>query len=165
MTMRRGWTTAVSCCAVTCLVLPLATLNRASMVAGSPARLGSVLARGRAPPGPTWASAVVALGGRVGPALPVVNGFAAQVPPGAIARLRTAGALVDGDAGVRLAGFYGAGSGGASAVFPDATHASAAWAAGYDGTGTTVAVLDTGIDPSGDLAGKVAAAADLWGAG
>jgi serine protease AprX len=94
-----------------------------------------------------------------------VNGFAAQVPPGAIARLRTAGAVVDGDAGVKLAGFYGAGSGEASAVFPDATRASAAWAAGFDGTGTTVAVLDTGIDTSGDLAGKVVAAVDLSGEG
>jgi subtilisin family serine protease len=43
--------------------------------------------------------------------------------------------------------------------------APAAWSAGLDGTGTTVAVLDTGIDEGHPaLAGQVRAAADLTGA-
>ncbi|HEU4946707.1 MAG TPA: S8 family serine peptidase [Kribbella sp.] len=44
--------------------------------------------------------------------------------------------------------------------------APAAWRAGFDGTGTTVAVLDTGYDPEHpDLTGQVAASADFSGTG
>jgi subtilisin family serine protease len=45
-------------------------------------------------------------------------------------------------------------------------NAPAAWSAGFDGAGTTVAVLDSGIDTSHpDLTGRVAAERDFTGAG
>src|SRR5438270_513309 len=52
-----------------------------------------------------------------------------------------------------------------SAVFPDTTGAARLARSGIDGTGTTVAVLDTGIDPLPDLAGRLVGGVDLSGEG
>ncbi|TML36871.1 MAG: hypothetical protein E6G27_18535 [Actinobacteria bacterium] len=52
-----------------------------------------------------------------------------------------------------------------SAVFPDTTGAARLARSGIDGTGTTVAVLDTGIDPLPDFAGRLVGGVDLSGEG
>ena len=52
-----------------------------------------------------------------------------------------------------------------AAVFPQTTGASQLWAKGIDGTGETVAVLDTGIDRLPDFGKRLIAGVDLSGEG
>jgi serine protease AprX len=52
-----------------------------------------------------------------------------------------------------------------SAVFPEASQASSLWAAGIDGNGVNVAVIDTGIDNLPDFAGRLVGGIDLSGEG
>ena len=53
----------------------------------------------------------------------------------------------------------------ASAVYAQVDGAPSAWRSGIDGRGVGVAVVDTGIDDSGDLAGKVIDGFDFSGEG
>src|SRR5579862_1304274 len=52
-----------------------------------------------------------------------------------------------------------------SAVFPRETGATALWRGGDNGSGVNVAVLDTGIDPLADFAGRLVGGVDLSGEG
>ena len=109
------------------------------------------------------ARAVQALGGRIVENLPIVEGFAAVVPASAVPALRAVPGVraVVPNAAVEMSGNYGEGSGVASAVYTDAVRAPEAWSAGWGGQGIGVAVIDTGISATGDLAGKVAHAVDF----
>ncbi|HVF20803.1 MAG TPA: S8 family serine peptidase [Mycobacteriales bacterium] len=97
------------------------------------------------------------MGGTVTEDLPIVDGFSAVVPEGAIARLEaTPGILaVRRDGVVKMEAQMGEGSGTASAVYTDSTRASKVWTQGVTGKDVNVALIDTGVNQTGDLAGQV----------
>jgi serine protease AprX len=110
-------------------------------------------------------AAVADMGGTVTGNLPIVDGFVASVPTESVDDLADV-ANVRGltvNSSVKVEGQYGENSGVASAVYSDVARASKAWGQGTTGKGVTVAVIDTGVDISGDLAGRVIGAADFSG--
>jgi serine protease AprX len=119
----------------------------------------------RAAPGAAAAVAarVWALGGRVTRELPLIDGFAATVPPAAVASLRSDPAVhsLAPDAPVRVSATAwtptAASAGGKepNSAYPQALRAPQVWQAGDQGQGVTVAVLDTGVTSSPDLAGRL----------
>ena len=106
--------------------------------------------------------------GTVVTTLPLVNGVLADVPSALVGVLGAVPGLnVVPDVPVSVAD---TGSGGTptrspSAVFPAATGASQLVANGVTGSGVGVAVLDTGITPLPDFAGRLVDGVDLSGEG
>lgn len=107
--------------------------------------------------------AVAGLGGRVVRHLRVIDGFAARLPAAGVAALRETPGVrwVSPDEQVHLEAQYGQDSGVASAVYTDVIRASKVWGMGVNGSGVNVAVIDTGVNTSGDLAGQVLHAEDF----
>jgi serine protease AprX len=98
--------------------------------------------------------------------LPIIGGFAADLTSQQVDALQASGLNVSANEPVQLTDAdYGAGSHEASAVYPQVDGAPSAWASGLDGTGVGVAVIDTGISNSGDLAGNVVGGYDFSGEG
>ncbi|MBW3668242.1 MAG: S8 family serine peptidase [Actinobacteria bacterium] len=97
------------------------------------------------------------MGGTVTEDLPIIDGFSAVVPEKGIARLQaTPGVItVRRDGVVKMEAQMGQDSGVASAVYSDSTRASKVWAQGIDGKDVNVALIDTGVNMTGDLAGQV----------
>jgi serine protease AprX len=113
------------------------------------------------------AAALAAAGGRPLAALPIVDGLLGRVPAGQAERLRRdrprVRAVLDANRPLRLQGVAAAPPAAAAAVA--GLPAAAAAVPGDAGRGVAVALLDTGIAASGDLAGRVVARADLSGEG
>src|SRR4051794_3547627 len=106
---------------------------------------------------------VRSVGGQVGHAFTVIDGFSAKVPAKSVGRL---GALrgiswMSPNRSMKMLSQYGQDSGVASAVYADSTRASKVWASGVTGTGVNVALIDTGVNTDGDLAGQVVHAEDF----
>jgi serine protease AprX len=110
---------------------------------------------------------VRSVGGRVLRAMDVIDGFIATVPQSSITTLRHAPGVRSATPNQRLSlqAQYGQDSGVASAVYTDVVRANKTWSAGHTGVGVTVAVVDTGVDTTGDLAGQVVRSVDFTSEG
>ncbi len=150
--------------AATIAAAAISAATPAASMAAAPARPQRVLVRAMPGHAPAAAAAVKAVGGRTLRNLPIVDGVAASVPIDQLARLSHSRwiAAVTPDAAVQLsdASYDGAA---VASTYPETTGASAAWAGGTAGAGVTVAVLDTGVTPVPDLAGRVVAGPDFSG--
>jgi serine protease AprX len=120
---------------------------------------------------------VVRVGGHVTATLPIVGGVAATVPAGALRTLAQFPAVqaVTADRAARLDDITYDSSSTASSLTYDSsstasnfaltTQATKAWAKGDLGQGVGVAVIDTGVSPMNDFAGRLVHGPDLSGEG
>lgn len=110
------------------------------------------------------AGAVARVGGDVTHDLPIIDGVAASVPADAVDDLRVDPRVVDvtEDAPVEVQADPSP-LHAATAVYPRVVGAQKLWAKGVDGRNATVAVIDTGISPVPDLAGRLVGGIDFSG--
>jgi serine protease AprX len=133
-----------------------------SAAAAQPDRTLQVIVRETNPSSGAAEQLVRSDGGQVTRQLPIVGGFAAVVPASSLASLADSGSVTRlwADGRVRMSDVN-------YAKF-DALAPNTLWrsyiklpSVAYDGTGATVALLDTGITPSPDLAGRIIDSVDF----
>lgn len=110
--------------------------------------------------GDAAAGAVLRAGGQINRHLPIVFGFAAQLPAAAVPALAAADGVqvVSADRAVRVSG--GPSQGGGGPLAPRVVRAPSAWAEGVTGAGVTVALIDTGVADVPDLTGRIVSVQD-----
>jgi serine protease AprX len=106
-------------------------------------------------------------GGSVGLNLSFDNAVTSQLNQTQVSILQALpGIVVTPDVTVNVqSGTTGASTRAPAAVFPEQTGADTLWAQGDTGAGVNVAVIDTGIDPLADFAGRLVDGVDLSGGG
>jgi serine protease AprX len=141
-------------------MLAPAAVIPATASSGGPAR--SVIVQGTS--AAAVRAAVAAHGGTVTQDLWIINGVAADVPEGELADLRAAAGItqVSDNGAIQIQGNPSP-LHAPSAVYPKVVGADRLWSEGVEGDGVTVAVLDTGITPVNDLAGRVIGGIDFSG--
>ena len=135
----------------------------AADAAAAPASTLHVIVRESVPATDDAEQLVKDLGGNVTYELPIIGGFSAQLPGSALADLARSEwvSLVWGDGQIRMSG---------STSPYNSQDPNTFWRQSirlnqvdglYDGTGVTVALLDTGVSQSGDLGNRVLARVDM----
>jgi serine protease AprX len=142
---------------VTPALAPAASADTATpYIVATPGTVGSALAQ----------SDVVAAGGQVVQLLPAANGVEADLTSSEASTLSaTIGVVVTPDVAVSVQGLPTGSTHPPSDFFLKQTGAATAWSSGDTGGGVNVAVLDTGIDPLPDFAGRLVGGVDLSGEG
>lgn len=168
----------LSCSVAACVLPGLASGDAARPPAAGVAAADGLALVVRAAPGgaPAAAALVGRLGGEVTRSLPIVDGFAARLPAGALPELTASAAVTAAwpDARVRLHGEDDDDEGEdddiplaeydelpPNEVWQDAIGLTTALGARYDGEDVAVAVLDTGVARVPDLERRVALRVDF----
>ena len=145
----------------------MAGVTAASPAAAGPASGTYVVSVPAALDGSSAANAVTAVGGVVSQRLDAAKAVLADLSQGQATALGVEGGVVV-EPDVPVAFEDVASSGGSrppAAVFPTQTGATQLWGQGDTGSGVNVAILDTGVDPLPDFAGRLVGGVDLSGGG